>query len=243
MDTLHPGFYRHFKGGLYQLIDIASHSETQEPMVVYRALYGERKLWVRPASMWNEWVERDGYAGPRFKRISSEELPQDVRPPYRPDLDRLRKLIAWSEAHTLAGPTHGVKHWHKVGLNGKLLCDDQDALVAAGAETDLPNRKVVTYFAYLHDSCREDDGHDPDHGPRAAEALLSIRETLLSDMTDDEFALLQWACRAHTAEPRTGNITVDICLDADRLDLGRVGITPDPTKMASLVGSARASAR
>lgn len=63
---LTPGLYRHFKGNLYELIDVAYHSETLEPMVVYRALYGERKLWVRPASMWSEEVERDGYKGPRF---------------------------------------------------------------------------------------------------------------------------------------------------------------------------------
>lgn len=63
---LSPGQYRHFKGNLYELIDVAYHSETLEPMVVYRALYGERKLWVRPASMWSEEVERDGYKGPRF---------------------------------------------------------------------------------------------------------------------------------------------------------------------------------
>lgn len=63
---IRPGRYRHFKGGLYQVIGTALHSETKEPMVVYRALYGEGGLWVRPASMWSEHVERDGYSGPRF---------------------------------------------------------------------------------------------------------------------------------------------------------------------------------
>lgn len=63
---LKPGKYRHFKGGLYELIGIASHSETLEPMVVYRALYGEGGLWVRPAAMWNEIVEKPEYTGPRF---------------------------------------------------------------------------------------------------------------------------------------------------------------------------------
>ena len=57
---LKPGKYRHFKGGEYELMGIAKHSETLEPMVVYRALYGEGGLWVRPAAMWNETVERDG---------------------------------------------------------------------------------------------------------------------------------------------------------------------------------------
>ncbi len=63
---LKPGKYRHFKGGEYELLGIAKHSETLEPMVVYRALYGEGDLWVRPAAMWTETVERDGYRGPRF---------------------------------------------------------------------------------------------------------------------------------------------------------------------------------
>ena len=64
-----PGIYRHFKGNRYEVIGIANHSETMEPMVVYRALYGEQGLWVRPAAMWNEHVERDDYCGPRFQFI------------------------------------------------------------------------------------------------------------------------------------------------------------------------------
>ena len=64
-----PGLYRHFKGNRYEVIGIANHSETMEPMVVYRALYGEQGLWVRPAAMWTETVERDGYCGPRFQYI------------------------------------------------------------------------------------------------------------------------------------------------------------------------------
>ena len=66
---LKPGVYRHFKGNLYRLIGIASHSETLEPMVVYQALYGEKGLWVRPAAMWSETVNKDGYCCPRFTFI------------------------------------------------------------------------------------------------------------------------------------------------------------------------------
>ena len=72
---LTPGKYRHFKGKEYQLIGVATHSETMEPMVVYRALYGEQGLWVRPAAMWTEQVERDGYCGPRFQLV--EEYKKD----------------------------------------------------------------------------------------------------------------------------------------------------------------------
>ena len=60
MIEIKPGRYRHFKGNEYEVIGIAKHSETTEEMVVYRALYGEHGLWVRPASMWNETIERDG---------------------------------------------------------------------------------------------------------------------------------------------------------------------------------------
>ena len=63
------GKYRHFKGNEYRVIGIASHSETMEPMVVYQALYGEQGLWVRPANMWNEQVDREDYKGPRFTYI------------------------------------------------------------------------------------------------------------------------------------------------------------------------------
>lgn len=67
-----PGRYRHFKGREYEVIGVASHSETLESMVVYRALYGEGGLWVRPAAMWTEQVERDGYSGPRFVYIGDD---------------------------------------------------------------------------------------------------------------------------------------------------------------------------
>ena len=70
MSEVTPGIYRHFKGNRYEVLFIASHSETLEPMVVYRALYGEGGVWVRPLSMWNEPVERNGYSGPRFVRES-----------------------------------------------------------------------------------------------------------------------------------------------------------------------------
>ena len=64
-----PGRYRHFKGNEYRVIGMARHSETEEEMVVYRPLYGEGGLWVRPASMWCEQVERDGKVQPRFVYI------------------------------------------------------------------------------------------------------------------------------------------------------------------------------
>ena len=72
MSTIQPGRYRHFKGKEYQVIGTARHSETREEMVVYRALYGDGGLWVRPAAMWSELVEGDGYRGPRFTPVEGD---------------------------------------------------------------------------------------------------------------------------------------------------------------------------
>ena len=69
MEDIKIGRYRHFKGNEYEVLGIARHSETEEEMVIYRALYGECGLWVRPASMWNETVERDGKTFKRFTYI------------------------------------------------------------------------------------------------------------------------------------------------------------------------------
>jgi hypothetical protein len=66
---IRPGRYRHFKGKEYEVLYIATHSETLEPMVVYRPLYGEGRVWVRPASMWNEEVNHNGTISRRFTYI------------------------------------------------------------------------------------------------------------------------------------------------------------------------------
>ena len=68
-----PGLYRHYKGGLYAVLGTARHSETLEPMTLYRALYGAQGLWVRPAAMFDECVEHEGHKQLRFNRIG--ELP------------------------------------------------------------------------------------------------------------------------------------------------------------------------
>lgn len=69
MTPLRPGRYRHFKGGEYEVLSVARHSETHEAMVVYRPLYGDEGWWVRPLSMFVEFVERDGVKVPRFEYL------------------------------------------------------------------------------------------------------------------------------------------------------------------------------
>ena len=99
------------------------------------------------------------------------------------------------------------------------------------------NIKVVRFFAYFHDKCRLDDWVDLEHGVRVADMLPTIRNTILKDFTDEEVTLLEKACRYHTTEHRTGIPTVDVCFDADRLDLGRLGIVLDPKRMATEQGA------
>ncbi|MDP3228918.1 MAG: DUF1653 domain-containing protein [Acidovorax sp.] len=72
------GLYRHYKGMLYEVIDTVRHSETLEPMTLYRALYGQRGLWVRPAAMFEEQVVIDGVLRPRFEKCTEDVAPPEI---------------------------------------------------------------------------------------------------------------------------------------------------------------------
>ena len=141
----------------------------------------------------------------------------------------IEKVKQWAVSRWALGDLHGVSHWERVDRNGQML---------ATPDCDLT---VIRLFAYLHDSCRVDDSYDDQHGPRAAKMIVSLRKTLLKDLTDHQFELLQTACYLHTTAHSTGDPTIDVCFDADRLDLGRVGITPNPRKMATKRGKKVAS--
>ncbi len=71
-----PGRYRHYKGQYYEVVETALHYETRQAFVVYRALYGEGNLWIRPRSMFLESVEVDGVKVPRFTRVENDEWPE-----------------------------------------------------------------------------------------------------------------------------------------------------------------------
>lgn len=136
-------------------------------------------------------------------------------------INKVRSLV---QARWQLGPLHGIAHWNRVFRNGQQLL---------GPDV---NARVVALFAYLHDSCRENDGFDLEHGPRAARWIDTIRDSYLAEVPDDEIELLKEACRLHTKERMTGNPTIDACFDADRLDLWRIGVTPDPERLATEKG-------
>jgi uncharacterized protein len=118
---------------------------------------------------------------------------------------------------------HGIAHWARVLENGIRLADETRA-----------NVEVVQLFAILHDSQRVNEVDDPDHGPRGTAFALDLRG-LLFDLPDHEFRLLHRACAGHTHERTHPNVTIQTCWDADRLDLGRVGITPHPSRLCTEV--------
>jgi len=126
---------------------------------------------------------------------------------------------------------HGIHHWERVANLGSCLN-------VPGADND-----VVLCFAYLHDVERQDDGYDEEHGPRAAALINEIRNSSLGFLDDNQIVLLREACALHTVCHRTGNPTIDACFDSDRLDLERVGVVPEPDKMATAEGAERARER
>lgn len=113
------------------------------------------------------------------------------------------------------GP-HGVVHWARVLENGQRLA------AATGA-----NIEVVTLFALFHDSRRVNEFEDWGHGLRGARYAMSLRGSHIH-LCRPDLELLYEACRLHTDGLTEGDVTLQACWDADRLDLGRVGITPDP---------------
>ena len=119
---------------------------------------------------------------------------------------------------------HGVAHWARVRVNGLRLALHNSA-----------DMRVVEYFSFLHDACRRNEDHDPAHGERAATLAHAIRPTHIA-LDDNAFGLLVMALEGHTHSTGHDSLTVCTCWDADRLDLARVGITPDPQRMCTHEG-------
>ncbi len=111
---------------------------------------------------------------------------------------------------------HGLYHWQRVREIGLRL-----------ARLTGANPTVVELFAFLHDAKRANNHRDPEHGARAAEFARSLQGSLIR-LSDREFERLAFACRYHTNGLTEAHVTVQTCWDSDRLDLGRIGMTPDP---------------
>jgi uncharacterized protein len=116
-----------------------------------------------------------------------------------------------------SGAFHGPDHWARVHRHALMLAR------ASGIDPLLP-----CLFAWVHDSHREDDGLDPEHGPRAAQFILERRRDLFGFLSDDQVEHLRHACQLHSNGIVHGPASAQVSWDADRLDLWRVGVRPDP---------------
>ena len=116
---------------------------------------------------------------------------------------------------------HGVAHWARVLENGRRLAAQNGA-----------DPEIVELFALLHDSRRRNESIDPGHGLRGAELARTLRGSLV-ELDDARFQLLVEACTRHTEGLTEGEVTVQTCWDADRLDLSRVGIRPLPDRLCT----------
>jgi len=111
---------------------------------------------------------------------------------------------------------HGISHWRRVALIGNYLARH------TGADIE-----VVNFFAYLHDSKRENELYDPEHGLRASAFAKELYDKKLIKINAQKLEVLQFACEHHSdSKVKSDDITVQTCWDADRLDLWRVGIEP-----------------
>ena len=125
---------------------------------------------------------------------------------------------------------HGPTHWRRVERNGLLLASRTQA-----------NVDVVRLFALFHDCRRENEGTDDGHGARGALHARSLRGVEF-ELNDEQFELLRYACVWHTDGTSHEDATIATCWDADRLDLGRVGVRPDPKRMCTEFGRELAAA-
>jgi uncharacterized protein len=122
------------------------------------------------------------------------------------------------------GPSsaHGPRHWETVLRNGLYLCRHHPAEI-----------EVVRLFALFHDSCRHNEFRDPGHGPRGADLAIEFRQAGHFELDESRMELLITACRIHNGGDVQTEPTLSVCLDADRLDLGRIGIIPDPDRLST----------
>ena len=139
----------------------------------------------------------------------------------------LESLLAavWERSTGLGSHVHGDAHWRTVGRNGLWIADS-----LAGVD-----RIVVFLFSVLHDSMRENDYIDPQHGPRASNFARALQAEGLLELAPDQLELLTFACDEHTNGFVSTDPTVAACWDADRLDLPRVGATLRPELLSTTV--------
>ena len=155
-----------------------------------------------------------------WKTIIANKNNIDSKDKFQINFKKLWKTVI-ANKNRIDSDIHGPHHWARVERNGLYLCKLNGA-----------DETIVRLFAVFHDSMRENDGRDMEHGLRAAKYAQSLLGKEYQ-LTADKFDLLYYACQYHTKRRLTKDITIGTCWDADRLDIGRVCMTPSAYYMNS----------
>jgi len=138
------------------------------------------------------------------------------------DFDTLWNSVI-SDPELRNSPIHGPDHWARVERNGIFIGEQVGADIT-----------VIRLFALFHDSKRKNDCIDPGHGKKGAENAKSLRNKLF-EISDDQFNNFYNACGLHTRQIHTSDVTMGVCWDSDRLDLGRIGMQPSAKFMNTTI--------
>lgn len=159
-------------------------------------------------------------------------MPKSAKPevPYTPIIRKALAVVRPAFRLNYRDGVHGVAHWSRVWYHGRRIA------ASLGV-----NPAILAWFAYLHDSQRHNDHRDPEHGPRAADFAVSLRrEGVIVELSATEFEYLCEAMRLHSNGHTEAEPALRACWDADRLDLARVGIEPEPKRLCTPMARRRA---
>lgn len=215
----------------YFALDWADRVKNNDPAVFEVIIKPENIFFFTNARNEAEYVvDLPRHARPRrLTKVPESKSISDYKEQYGKDEKVIRLCgYALSKKQGDSDGIHGERHWWRVYENAMRLSGTTDADI-----------KVLALFAFLHDAWRQDDGEDKDHGKRAAEGLKSVPAAIL-DISPDQLRLLDYAIRHHVDGEVSDDPTIGTCWDADRLDLGRVGIAPNEQQMSTGAGKHRA---
>jgi uncharacterized protein len=213
-------------GGRKQVANVKS-LPLVHPEDIFWAGSDENEFLYQPAAWRRDDVSREEYARSltpdQLRMFCDGELARLAR--HADAIHAIEDHVHESFDLEACGTYHGPDHWARVGQH------------ALAVSRSLGVDPLVPYlFSIVHDSQREDDGIDPDHGKRAAHFVRNRREDLFGFLSEAEVDVLAHACARHSNGETEGDVWTRACWDADRLDLGRVGITPDPAYLCTEYG-------
>lgn len=197
------------------------------PSDIYWAGTDEREFFYLPAAWRLEGASTQEY----LESLNPEQIrmlcdgEQSSITQHQDAIESIKKRVLKKFDHEATGDFHGPDHWNRVCNHGHAVSR------AMGIDPLVPH-----IFAWVHDSQREHDGYDTVHGREAVVFIHENRETLFAFLSDEQISELSYACELHSDGETEGGPLVRACWDADRLDLWRVDITPNPRYMCTPYG-------